>query len=175
MPHLTGSYTVKVAVATVQNGAESDFACLLSFPAAAVARNGSESGNRTAAAVFDGGRCVDANAALVCTDQRAKLGGGNGGAEDSAAVEDDEGCRGIKKTNRKKKAPLHSGYKSTILSGIWSVYPLTQIPEFCTVNDWLDIDGEASWSMSVIKTDLPAGGCLVEPGSCPRRLVARQR
>ncbi|KAL5203521.1 hypothetical protein ABZP36_014473 [Zizania latifolia] len=49
-----GWYTVKVAVATVQNGVESDFACLLSFPAAAVARNGS------AAAVFDGGRCVDA-------------------------------------------------------------------------------------------------------------------
>uniref|UniRef100_A0A0E0KYG8 Uncharacterized protein n=1 Tax=Oryza punctata TaxID=4537 RepID=A0A0E0KYG8_ORYPU len=43
-----------VAVSTVQNGAESDFACVLSFPAAAVARNGS------AAAVFDGGRCVDA-------------------------------------------------------------------------------------------------------------------
>ncbi|KAF0925651.1 hypothetical protein E2562_017226 [Oryza meyeriana var. granulata] len=49
-----GWYAVKVDVATVQNGAESDFACVLSFPAAAVAHNGS------AAAVFDGGRCVDA-------------------------------------------------------------------------------------------------------------------
>lgn len=49
-----GWYVVKVDVATVQNGAESDFACVLSFPAAALARNGS------GAAVFDGGRCVDA-------------------------------------------------------------------------------------------------------------------
>lgn len=49
-----GWYVIKVDVATVQNGAESDFACVLSFPAAALARNGS------GAAVFDGGRCVDA-------------------------------------------------------------------------------------------------------------------
>ncbi|KAL6607839.1 hypothetical protein ACP70R_040902 [Stipagrostis hirtigluma subsp. patula] len=49
-----GSLTVKVAVRAVQDGAESDFACVLSFPAPRRRRGGD------AAGVFDGGRCVDA-------------------------------------------------------------------------------------------------------------------
>ncbi|KAF6988204.1 hypothetical protein CFC21_005776 [Triticum aestivum] len=53
-----GRLSVKVAVSTVQNGARSDFACVLSFPAVSAPRRGGT--GSPAAAVFDGGRCVDA-------------------------------------------------------------------------------------------------------------------
>ncbi|KAM3407214.1 hypothetical protein ACQJBY_000954 [Aegilops geniculata] len=53
-----GRLSVKVAVSTMQNGARSDFACVLSFPAVSVPRRGGS--GSPAAAVFDGGRCVDA-------------------------------------------------------------------------------------------------------------------
>ncbi|KAL6840972.1 hypothetical protein ACP4OV_029232 [Aristida adscensionis] len=54
-----GSLSVKVAVRAVQDGAESDFACVLSFPAPRHGRGGGGGGGG-AAGVFDGGRCVDA-------------------------------------------------------------------------------------------------------------------
>jgi hypothetical protein len=49
--------SVRVAVRAAQDGEESDFACVLSFP---VPRKRDGSGSGAAAGVFDGGSCADA-------------------------------------------------------------------------------------------------------------------
>ncbi|XP_066367509.1 uncharacterized protein [Miscanthus floridulus] len=51
--------SVKVAVRAAQDGAESDFACVLSFPVPHK-RDGGGAGNGAAPGVFDGGSCIDA-------------------------------------------------------------------------------------------------------------------
>lgn len=58
-----GWITVKVAVRAAQDGEESDFACVLSFPVPHKrdrGGSGSGSGNGAALGVFDGGSCIDA-------------------------------------------------------------------------------------------------------------------
>ncbi|OEL35296.1 hypothetical protein BAE44_0003689 [Dichanthelium oligosanthes] len=52
-----GLISVKVAVRAAQDGEESDFACVLSFP---VPRKRDGSGRGAAPGVFDGGSCADA-------------------------------------------------------------------------------------------------------------------
>jgi len=54
-----GWISVKVAVRAAQDGAESDFACVLSFPVPHK-RDGGGAGNGAAPGVFDGGSCIDA-------------------------------------------------------------------------------------------------------------------